>query len=88
MEKESVEKLLAAISREIKVSGREAVGILVDANDDVAARWQAVKDRLAQANVQLPNNPVPSGAIIEGNPRVGVWLMPDNYAGRANLKTS
>ena len=80
LEKESVEKLLASISREIKVSGREAVGILVDANCDVAARWQAVKDRLALANVALPASPVPAGAIIEGCPRVGVWLMPDNVA--------
>ncbi len=80
LEKESVEKLLASISREIKVSGRVAVGILVDANSDVAARWQAVKDRLALANVALPASPVPAGAIIEGRPRVGVWLMPDNAA--------
>ena len=28
-----------AISPEIKVSGRTALGILVDANDDLNARW-------------------------------------------------
>jgi hypothetical protein len=78
-----VEKLLAAIDTEVQTSGLRAMGILVDANEDVAARWDAVKGRLAPAKVALPDSPVPSGTIVEGRPhdgipRVGVWLMPDN----------
>ena len=63
------------------------MGILVDANDcDVAARWQAVKDRLALANVDIARQPgsLPArssmGCPRDGIPRVGVWLMPDNVA--------
>ena len=78
-----IEPLLDSIDTEIQTPELQAMGILVDANMDVAARWNAVKGRLAPANVALPNSPVPSGTIIEGRPhdgipRVGVWLMPDN----------
>ena len=82
-EKRGVVQLLDSIDTEIQTSGLQAMGILVDANEDVAARWNAVKDRLAPAKVDLPDSPVPSGTIIDGRPhdgipRVGVWLMPDN----------
>lgn len=82
-EKCGIEQLLASIDTEIQTSGLQAMGILVDANEDVAARWDAVKGRLAPANVDLPDSPVPSGTIVDGHPhdgipRVGVWLMPDN----------
>ena len=84
-EKRGVVQLLDSIDTEIQTSGLQAMGILVDANEDVAARWNAVKDRLAPAKVDLPDSPVPSGTIIDGRPhdgipRVGVWLMPDNTA--------
>ena len=78
--KDSVEKLLAGIDGEIKVSDRQTVGILLDANTNPDGRWQAVKDRLAETGYypSLPARQSPSGTIVEGRPRVGVWLMPDN----------
>ena len=78
VEKGGVDKLLAAIVLETKVDGRQAVGILLDANTDPAGRWNAVKGRLAQANLPFPERLCSSGTIIESRPRVGVWLMPDN----------
>ena len=78
VEKGGVDKLLAAIVPEIKVSGRQALGILLDANTNPAGRWDAVKDRLARVDMNLPESLCASGAIIESRPRVGVWLMPDN----------
>lgn len=83
--KDGVDNLLDAIDTEVQAPGLQAMGILVDANDDVDARWEAVKGRLASAKVDLPDSPVPSGTIIDGGPhdgipRVGVWLMPDNAA--------
>ena len=76
--KDGVDKLLDAIDTEIQAPGLQAMGILVDANCDVGARWDAVKGRLAPAKVVLPHSPDPSGTIIDSRPRVGVWLMPDN----------
>lgn len=83
--KGGVEQVLDAIDTEIQAPGLQAMGILVDANDDVDARWEAVKGRLAAAKVHLPYSPAPAGTIIAedppaGIPRVGVWLMPDNRA--------
>ena len=42
----SVDTLLDSIKQEVRVPGRNAVGILVDANDDLNARWSAVANRL------------------------------------------
>lgn len=70
--------LLASIRNEINVSGRTAVGIVIDANNSFDARWQAVRDRLLSANVDVPDALDPKGLIIEGIPRIGVWVMPDN----------
>ena len=74
------EKLLPSIRSEILVEGRTAVGILLDANSDPRAKWQAVSDRLRAAGVPPPKAPAPYGTIIDGTPRVGVWLMPDNQS--------
>ena len=70
-------ELLKSISGEIKTEGREAIGILIDTDDDLTARWQSVRDRLPE-NFTLADQPTFGGAIINTSPRVGVWLMPDN----------
>ena len=70
--------LLKAISPAMRPLERQALGVVVDANDDLAKRWQAIGDRLLEANVQLPAQPAHGGTIIDGEPRVGVWLMPNN----------
>lgn len=41
-------------------------------------RWQEVSQAFQDANILLPSAPVSDGAIVQGSPRVGVWLMPDN----------
>lgn len=68
----------SAIGPEIKVSGRTALGILVDANRHPARRWAAVAHQLGQAVDQPPTHLGATGAVVEGRPRTGVWLMPDN----------
>ena len=78
LDKEGIEVLLEAIGSEIQVPGRKAVGILVDTNDDLDARWRTVADRLREENIEVPSNPELTGTIIDSNPRVGIWLMPNN----------
>lgn len=70
--------LLKSIPLELRPDDRVALGILMDANADAAARWQAIGDRLRKEKVRLPDRPAGGGTIIEGDLRVGVWLMPDN----------
>ena len=78
LDKGNDDKLLSAIGPEIKVSGRRVLGIVVDADDDVTSRWNAVVDRVRSANIPTPNNPDPAGTIISSTPRIGIWLMPNN----------
>lgn len=76
----NVDKVLESIGPEIKAPGRQAVGILVDANDNVKGRWNAVIDRLRKAGVtqELPSSPCSSGTVLPSKPRIGIWLMPNN----------
>ncbi len=70
--------LSKSIPVELAVPGRLALGVVVDANDDPTARWQAVRDRCRRRDIALPSHSDPQGVVVEGRLRVGVWLMPDN----------
>ena len=78
VDKEGIDNLLAAIALEVRAPGREVVGIVVDADNDPVSRWQAVSGRLARENIQMPGNSDSAGTIINGTPRIGIWIMPDN----------
>lgn len=85
IEKDGREPLLESIVIEARTPGRKNLGILLDADDDVDACWQAVKYRLDRLRLEdqlelseLPEQPDPTGTIIEGPLRIGIWLMPDN----------
>ncbi len=79
--KGGIENLLGTLRTELKGSGELRLGIVIDADTDIAARWQALRDRLVAFGYNtVPKTPHPDGTIIEddGQPVVGVWLMPDN----------
>ena len=77
-DEKGIDNLLKAIPLQIKVPGRQVVGILADANTNVHSRWQAIANKLSVADVLPPDTLDGDGTIIDGMPRVGVWLMPDN----------
>ena len=77
-DKGGIERLLEGIGLEILAPSRKAVGILVDVNDNLDARWNAVANRLQEESIEVPNSPELTGTIIDSNPRVGIWLMPNN----------
>ena len=58
-EKDGVPALVRSIRGEILVEERTALGILVDANDDPNARWQAVVDRIRATGMEPPSSPDP-----------------------------
>jgi|CXWL01.1.fsa_nt_gi hypothetical protein len=69
-------KLAAAL---IKGEQASRIGLVVDADKDPLARWQAVRDRFDEAGATLPTEP--SCEVFPGrteSQRIGVWLMPDN----------
>ena len=79
--RDGIDKLLKSIEFDVKTSGYEAVGFMVDADDDPSGRWDEVSDRLRRASIDAPVTPDPDGTVIAATdemPRIGVWMMPDN----------
>ncbi len=78
------DRLIEGIGVRLKESDIGALGIILDADTDLHARWQAVAFRLSAAGyTNIPATPAPEGTVIESPadsllPRVGIWLMPDN----------
>lgn len=83
---DGVADLIAGISANISTADDvgDAVGILVDADENLQRRWQAVRAQLAAAGYRdLPDLPDRAGVIVDPPadtllPRAGVWIMPDN----------
>ena len=87
---DGVDDLLAKgqIETQSKSSGLEAIGILLDADDDIACRWKRVRERCRAVCPDFPENFVKEG-VIHMSPaglKIGVWMMPDNQA-RGMLET-
>ncbi len=81
-DKGGVDALLEGIAVRLKQSKLNALGIVLDADQDIESRWDAVCERLRQAGYSnLPDGPNPNGTIIESDqmPRVGIWIMPNNH---------
>jgi hypothetical protein len=79
--KQGIDKLLETLDVELKRSGLERLGIIVDADTNLLARWKGLRERLTHAGYDtLPATPDPNGTIIKqaDQPIVGIWLMPDN----------
>jgi len=81
---DGVDNLLESFPVRLKESGVEALGIVIDADTNLAARWQSLKKRFVAAGyTNVPCAPDPAGTILSppaGSllPRAGVWIMPDN----------
>lgn len=70
-----------SLSAQLKASGLERIGLVVDADTDLQARWLKLCDALAHFGYTgLPVSPAPAGTIINqvDYPIVGIWVMPDN----------
>jgi hypothetical protein len=76
-----IDELLAGITRRLREPHVRTFGIVIDADQDLPARWQALRDRLAPFGYDsLPASPDAAGWVSteSGMMRVGIWLMPDN----------
>jgi hypothetical protein len=80
-ETESIEELLRGLPLRLQAEDLQTLGIVVDANQDILARWQAIRERLiSNGYSNVPKTPLVEGWVsnLTDKPRVGVWLMPDN----------
>jgi hypothetical protein len=71
-----------SISTELKADGIEALGILLDADEQPQDRWIAIRNacRNSKSVSKIPEELPEEGLIIEADNgvRVGIWIMPDN----------
>ncbi len=57
--------LLEALPQQLRASGLERLGVVVDADTDLTARWNSLKHILTKAGyLNLPDDPLPEGTII------------------------
>lgn len=87
---EGVSNLLkpGVIETELKASGVETVGIMIDANDNASGRFRQICERCKTVLPDMPDD-LPDEGLIHSNDegfRLGVWLMPDNKS-RGMLET-
>lgn len=76
-------KLLDGLPLELRRRGMDRLGIVLDADSDAQARWDAVRGTLQQEGYEaLPDDPDSNGIVISApeRPRFGAWIMPDNTA--------
>ena len=87
---DGVENLLkpGVIEAESKVPGLLALGVIIDADDQLESQWLRVRDRFRRVDRDFPENLPPEGLIHKssGGVRMGVWIMPDNRS-RGMLET-
>ena len=78
-----VEELLkpGVVEAELRASGLEALGVMVDANGDAPGRWNRIKTLCDDQFEGLPDR-IPQNGLETVHPetgaRFGVWIMPDN----------
>lgn len=78
---QGIEILLADLPFKLREQNLRTLGIVVDADQDVSSRWDAVRNRLRYSGYQdIPTSPPAEGWVYAPPelPRVGVWVMPDN----------
>ncbi len=82
---DGVDKLLENVPQYLKGTDVEALGILIDADSDLAARWDSLRNLLTDAKYEhVPERPASDGTVLDPPggtsllPRVGIWIMPDN----------
>jgi hypothetical protein len=75
-----INKLLAQIP--VRIRNRDThLGVLVDADTDLEARWQQLKGILTPLGYEMPDEPDASGSIIKSDKQetiIGIWIMPNN----------
>ncbi|MBP0015818.1 MAG: hypothetical protein J7545_08395 [Roseofilum sp. SBFL] len=69
-----------SISTRFKESGLTALGIIVDADQDLEGRWRSIRNFCLPSIADIPEQ-LPASGLIHITPeniRFGIWIMPDN----------
>lgn len=73
--------LTNALTTEIKSEHIRIFGLILDADQSAAGRYQRVRQLCRELFPGLPDSMPPEGLVAEhGDKRFGLWIMPDNVA--------
>ena len=78
---EGVDKLIQAFRASLRIRDSEILGIVIDADDDLQARWRSLSNILMESGYNdVPTSPLELGLIVTSAnlPKLGIWIMPDN----------
>ncbi|MDR2840368.1 MAG: hypothetical protein LBV75_03745 [Paludibacter sp.] len=78
VDSEGIDKLFDRLKAECSIKKSDIIGIIIDADNDLQARWISVRDILIKNNFKVPENFPKEGLITDTKPKIGVWIMPDN----------
>jgi len=81
VDRKGYENLIDTLEVDVKRSGIVQLGIVVDADLDIQARWDSLRSRLLSIGyTHFPSAPDPNGTIIQNGalPKLGFWVMPNN----------
>lgn len=77
--------LLQSLPQHLKGSDLHSVGLILDADENLAGSWLSVRQILTDSGyLNVPPQPAPNGTVVAPPPeptllpRVGIWIMPDN----------
>jgi len=57
----------------------QTIGIVIDADTALQARWTSIKNILTETGFTIPQDLLKEGLIVNNETqKVGIWIMPDN----------
>ncbi len=76
-------KRLPALIRQHHGEENAKLGVMVDANENLPARWESVTKAFRDAGYSsIPDQPQKGGLVVppynDFSPTIGIWVMPDN----------
>ena len=80
LQADGIDRLINRIGPEVLAKGREVLGVVVDSDNDIEARWEKIRREFKSVDIELPAERCNRGVIMSNTPRVGIWLMPDNVS--------
>ncbi len=78
---DGIEQLKDAFAASLVSSELKLLGVVVDADSELNARWLSLRNMMINAGYNsIPMIPDANGTIVkqQGKMTVGIWLMPDN----------
>ena len=78
-----IDKLLKNVEIRIKSENHTAIGIVIDADENILDRWRNIENIFIKSGYENVPPLARSGVVFYDNdvmdlPKIGIWIMPDN----------